>query len=365
MRRILYDNRIYMIYGEKQMVKDDGKKTDHSKDRDSIDTLPLADIPLSSENLRSAKLVKNSRMETNVEIFSDPLSGSLQVSPDSISDFLPTSAKDQEIINKLSGLYSFDVYSLRKNLKDLGVEVADAEALELSDEMKDGLSLYGLEFISPLVEKIYGSEREDLKSSEGLGRIIKDSDSTKVIENLRTIAAKTGMDLKEIPDFLKEYSDVYMSVAYYRYSFESISSDIERFLFWVEDLKTNREIVSNASHLAQLKQIEDVVRFLRTSIKERLAKFHSGFEMFWMDINRASFLNMRQQIEDNHGSMGAVLCGLMVKMHLWKKEFPNNDIGGPATRFKFILSEMEPGLAKLKDMENNARKKLGLLPVKV
>lgn len=333
-------------------------------ERDSIDTLPLSDIPLSSDNLKTAKLVKNSRMETSVEIFSDPLSGSLQVSPESIDDFLPTSEKDKDIINKLSGLYSFDVYSLRSNLEELGVQVEDAEALELSDEMKEGLSLYSIEFISPLIEKIYGSDREDLKSSEALGKIIQDSDKSKVIENLKKIADNTGMDLKEIPDFLKEYSDVYLSVAYFRYSFESISGDIERFLFWIEDLKASKEISSNPTSTTQLKQIDDIIRFLRTSIKERLAKFHSGFEMFWMDINRDSFLNMRKQIEDNHGSMGAVLCGLQVKMHHWKKEFPNNDVGGPATRLKFVSADLEPGLLKLKEMENNARVKLGLLPVK-
>lgn len=347
-------------------IIDDKKANDKkNKERDAIDTLPLSDIPLSSTGLKSAKLVKNSRMETSVEIFSDPLSGSLQVAPEAISDFMKTSPQDQEIIKKLSGLYSFDVYSLRSNLKSLGVEVEDAEALELSDEMKEGLSLYSLEFVSPLIEKIYGKDRENLKSSQDLSKIIKDSDVAKVKENLQKIAQRTGMQLVEIPVFLKEYSDVYLSVAYYRYSFESIAADTERFLFWLEGLKSVREVASNSQNLTQIKQIETIIRFLHASIRERLAKFHSTFELFWMDINRESFINMRKQIEDNHGSMGAVLCSLIVKMHLWKKEFPNNNVGGPSTRLKFALSEMEPGLMKLKDMENEARKRLNLPVVRI
>jgi len=347
-------------------VNDDKKSHDKkNKERDAIDTLPLSDIPLSSTGLKGAKLVKNSRMETSVEIFSDPLSGSLQVAPESISDFMKTSPQDQVVINKLSGLYSFDVYSLRSNLKSLGVEAVDAEALELSDEMKEGLSLYSLEFVSPLIEKIYGKDRDELKGSQDLSRIIKDTDIAKVKANLQKIAERTGMQLQEIPEFLKEYSDVYLSVAYYRYSFESIAADTERFLFWLEGLKATREIASNPQNLAQIKQIETIIRFLHASIRERLAKFRSTFEMFWLDINRESFINMRKQIEDNHGSMGAVLCGLIVKMHLWKKEFPNNNVGGPSTRLKFATAEMEPGLIKLKDMENEARKKLGLPLVKI
>src|SRR4051812_48756533 len=81
--------------------------------RDSIDKLPLANIPLSSNALKGAKLIKNARMETTVELHNDSLSGSLQVSPESIGDFMQTSPRDKEIIKSLASLHSFDVYSLR------------------------------------------------------------------------------------------------------------------------------------------------------------------------------------------------------------------------------------------------------------
>ncbi len=333
--------------------------------KDAIDTFPLESIPLSSSSLKQAKLVKNARMETAVEIHSDPLSGSLQVSPETISDFMSATPEDQAIIDKLAGLDSFDVYSLRSNLKSLGVEVQDVEALELSDDMKEGLSMYSLEFISPLVEKIFGRDREDLKSSAGLTKIIQDSDVSKVKSNLKLMAEKTGIPLAEIPEFLQEYSEVYLSVAYYRYSFESIGADIERFLFWVDELKTSREVTTNPIALKQCRITEAVIRFLQASIRERLVKFRSSFEMFWLDINRDSFLEMRKQIEENHGTMGAVLCGLVVKMNGWKKEFPSGTSGSPSARLKFIISEMEPGLLKVKDLENHARRMLGLSTIKI
>ena len=350
------------------MGKDkDNKQTaeELSVARDSIDKLPLANIPLTSNALKGAKLIKNARMETTVELHNDSLSGSLQVAPESIGDFMQTTPRDLEIIKSLAGLHSFDVYSLRTNLKKLGVEVEDAEALELSDDMKEGLSIYSMEFVRPLVEKIFGQGREDLHTSEGLMKIFRDPDMGRAKENLRIMAERTGSPLAEIPKFLEEYSDVFLSVAYYRYGFESVGPDVDRFLVWMRDLRAHRDTAASPKMAAQCKEVEDTMRFLTNSIRERLAQFQTGFETFWNNINHDSFLQMRKQIEENHASMGSVLCGMIVKMNLWKKSFPDNNVGGPSTRIKFVMTELEPGLIKLKELEHEARKRLGLRPIKV
>ncbi|MDE2337197.1 MAG: hypothetical protein KGL10_07785 [Alphaproteobacteria bacterium] len=343
------------------------QQTDQGRnaDKDAIDRLPLASIPLASSALKGAKLIKNARMETSVEIHSDPLSGSLQVSPDAVKDFMKTSARDQAIINSLAGLHSFDVYSLRSSLKKLGVEVENSEALELSDDMKDGLSIYSMEFIQPLVERIFGKGHEEMHSIEALQNLFKDPDIAQARQNLKTMAEKTGIPLAEIPQFLKEYSDVFLSVAYYRYGFESVGPDVDRFLFWMHELRSRRDTASSPKAATECKEVEETIRFLAGSIRERLAQFQNGFETFWKDINRATFMEMRTQIEENHASMGSVLCGLIVKMHLWKKEFPDNNVGGPATRLKFVMTELEPGLNKLKELEVEARKRLGMKPLNI
>ena len=349
----------------KKDKNDKHSEQNQNADRDAIDKLSLSSIPLASNALKGAKLIKNARMETTVELHNDPLSGSLQVAPENIGDFMKTSPRDQAIINSLAGLHSFDVYSLRTNLKKLGVEVEDAESLELSDDMKEGLSIYSMEFIRPLVEKIFGQGREDLHTSEGLQRIFRDPDMARVKENLKIMAARTGIPLADIPKFLEEYSDVFLSVAYYRYGFESVGPDVDRFLFWMHDLRAHRDTAASPKGAAQCKQVEETMRFLANSIRERLGQFQSGFETFWKDINHNSFQQMRTQIEENHASMGSVLCGVIVKMHLWKKEFPDNNVGGPSTRIKFVMTELEPGLVRLKDLELEARKRLGMKPVKV
>lgn len=108
------------------------------------------------------------------------------------------------------------------------------------------------------------------------------------------------------------------------------------------------------------RQPHQLLRFLSNSMKERLQKFNTGFEAFWTDINRRSFEDLRTQVEQNHNSMGGVLCGLVVKMRNWSAEFPDNNAGGPQKRIKFVVSEMEPGLDLLRRLEIEARKALGM-----
>lgn len=341
--------------------KDKNKKDEKKRkaELDAIESLPLDIIPLGSSTLKTARLIKNSRMETSVELYNDAVTGSLQVTPKSISEALSTSEQDQEIINQLAELHSFDVYSLRTSLKKLGLEVDDS-VLELSPDMKETLEKYSMGFIRPMVEKIYGAGEVELEEGEDLGKLFRDPDVQKVRNNLRVMTERTGIPMEDIPKFLENYNDVYLSVAYYRYSFETVSADIERFFEWIKDVKTHRDVTSSAQTLSHCKKAEDIMRFLYASIRERLGKFHASFEMFWDNINEESFKQLRETVEENHSSMGAVLCGLVVKMRSWEKEFPNNEVAGPSTRAKFVVSEMEPGLDKLKDMENAARRNLGL-----
>src|SRR5690606_20133984 len=97
---------------------------------DELDTLPLSLMPLTSNTLKNAKLIKNARLEPTVEPYNDPIAGSLQIYPEGIADQIAASERDQEIVSQLSNLSSYDVYSLRSSLKKLGIELADMEALE-------------------------------------------------------------------------------------------------------------------------------------------------------------------------------------------------------------------------------------------
>lgn len=337
----------------------DKNKAAKEQNMDAIDSLSLSMIPLTSTTLKGARLVKNSRMETAVELHNDPISGSLQIMPEDIADAFSGADRDQQIISQLASLNSYDVYSLRSSLKKIGVQV-DEDLLSLSDNMKETLNAYSFEFTRPLIEKIFGTGKIDAAAPGALQKIFRDPDVSKVRENLKTMTQQTGIALEEIPAFIEKYNDVFLSIAYYRYSFQGISKDMDRFLRWIQALQQVREVITTPRTLNSCKKVDDSVHFLSASIKDRLARFQSSFELFWSNINKESFEQLKKNIEDNHASMGAVLCGLIVKIRGWSKEFPEDNVGGPTKRAQFVMTELEPGLEKLKIMEAEARRRLGM-----
>jgi hypothetical protein len=282
--------------------------------QDAMDTLPLSIIPLTTQSLKSARLVKNKQMETMVELHGDPLSGSLQIRPEDVGRTFPNSKDDQAIITGLAALKSYDVYSLRTSLKQLGIEV-DARALELSSPMKEMLGQYALEFSRPLILNIFGTGSDYLNDPAGhLRKVLRDPDVARVQARLTLMAQTTGIPLAGVPEFLQTYSDLFLSVSYYRYSFERIGPDINRFWLWLADLRNHWEIKASPGALISCRTVEENLRFLCTSIRERQADFRVAFELFLGDMNSKSFERLRQQIAGNYTGLGAVLCGVVVKM---------------------------------------------------
>ena len=335
--------------GESLKFKSSGKDNVPLSDRDAFDILALCWFPLSTQSLKTARLVKNAQMETMLELGNDPVSGSLQIRPQDIAETFPGSASEQEIINKLSRLKSYDVYSLRNGLRQLGIDV-DAKALELSGTMKENLDAYLIDFTHPLVLNIFGSATEDVNNTEGLLRSFRDPDIARVRERLSLISQKTGIPMEEIPGFLRTYSDLFLCVAYYRYSLDRIAPDIDRILSWLAKLTTQREVIASPVAAASCRKAAEAVRFLSSSIGDRLSLFNAGFELFWRDTNRESFEHLRHMIEDDYADMGATMCGLVVKVRAWSKAFPDNSSGAPAMRLKYLMV-MLPGLERLRAME--------------
>lgn len=328
-------------------------------DRDAMDSLPLSIVPLESATLKAAKLVKNSQLETMVELHNDENTGSLQIRPADIpASFPQTSPQDLAIIDGLSALKSYDVFSLRSSLARLGIEV-DKAHLELSDETKARLERNSMEFIRPLIVNLFG-DGTDAPDSSSLTKLFRDPDISRVQQRLKIMSQKTGIPVDGIPAFLQNYRDMFLSTSYYRDSFDAIAPELSRFWIWLGELKAQREVAGSPRALATCNKVTALLRNLFTSTRDRQNKFRAAFEVFWRDMNPESFSRLRGQIEDNHSTMGAVLCGLGVKMRSWSAAFPDNNTGSAGTRIGYVTSELEPGLDQLMVIENDARVRLGL-----
>jgi hypothetical protein len=327
------------------------------RSRDSLHILPLGMLPVLTPGLKRAKLIKNARLETVVEIFHDRQSGSGQVSPEHLGSLFPTHRKelqgDMIQISKLSHINSFDVYSLRKELRRIGVKVNDARHLRISDKKRSELTSYMTGFTRPLLQQVYGSEERPINDLKDILQLLANPDREDALKNLRLLSDKLKVKLIDIPAFLEDYGDVFLSLAYFKNCLDGIVPEVQRFMRWASESKESEMVGRDRM---QVKMLNDVMRKLTditTSITGRFEAFDRRSKEFWTDISAESFRSVRHQIESHHVTIGGVLCGLAVKMALWKERFPNGG-GGPQKRVEFVRSEILPGLDHISQIERSA-----------
>ena len=118
--------------------------------------------------MRRARLIKNVRLQSVVELFTDVDAGSGQLEVEDLIaefDWDPTEPPaDLIMMRKLAYMPSYDVYSLRINLREQEIDIDDLSALQLSKSKMDELSEYMTDFTRPLIMQIYG---DDQNSGDG------------------------------------------------------------------------------------------------------------------------------------------------------------------------------------------------------
>jgi len=326
--------------------------------RDSLHILPLEIIPLDTPALRKARLIKNVRLETVVEMFHDRTAGSGQVKiqhlPDLFESYPAEIERDLVKLLKLSQASSFDVYSLRIELRRLQIDVNSCADLTLSDRKKAELTEYMRSFTYPLIQHVYGSENMNIGDVSDIIKMFAQPNREEAIKNLKMMADRLKVELTEIPTFLEEYGDIFLSLAYFRRCIDEVVPEVQRFVEWMNAVRGSAEIARDKRVLNTIDQISGDVTEITASITGRFENFDRRSKDFWTDINAETFRDIRKLITAHHVTIGGVLCGLVVKMDLWKERFAQGG-GGPNRRIEFVKSEILPGLSHIKMLERSAR----------
>ena len=326
--------------------------------RDSLHIMPLSIIPLETPGLLGARLIKNVRLETVVELFNDRSAGSGQVKVPHITTYFESNKVEIEHdlvkLLKVSEAPSFDVYSLRIELRRLEVAVNDHAQLTLSDQKKVELTEYMKSFTHPLIKHIYGAENVNISDVSDIIKMFSTPNRDEAIKNLRMMADQLKIQLHELPTFLEEYGDIFLSLAYFRRCIDEVVPEIQRFVEWMNEVRQSAEISRDRRLLKTIDQVAADVTEITASITGRFENFDRRSKDFWTDINADSFRTIRKLIAAHHVTIGGVLCGLAVKMNLWKLRFANGG-GGPNRRIEFVKSEILPGLSHIKALELSAR----------
>lgn len=333
------------------------RKSWEDEARDALHIMPLSAIPLETPGLQQARLIKNVRLQTVIEMFNDAATGSGQIAPRDVAvyfeSFKDEVERDLVKIEKIAQASSFDVYTLRLELRRLNININDHAALTLSDRKKAELTKYMTVFTRPLIEHVYGSEDVNIQSVDDIIRMFSNPNREEALRNLRMMADRLDIGLMDIPNFLEEYGDIFLSLAYFKKCLDEIVPEVQKFLAWMAEVRSSNEIKRDFRQARMLDDISRDLTDITTSITGRFESFDNRSKDFWRDINAQTFRSIRELITAHHVTIGGVLCGLAVKMDLWKHRFARGG-GGPNRRLEFIKSEILPGLSHIKSLEQAA-----------
>lgn len=335
------------------------KQRDLDFEKDSLHILPLYTIPLQTPALKGSRMIKNVRFESMIEVFRDDETGSGQVEPSRLGRMFdwPRGEKhpDGVLIAKLSLLQSFDVYSLRIQLRNLGIEVENIAALRLSAAKRATLEKYMRVFTRPLMALIY-AEDDDVGAGD-IGQLIemfREEDNARALNNLKRLSRKLQIILAQLPAFLTDYGDVFLSLAYFKDYYDEVSRKAERFRKKLAALRDEESLRSDEGLMATVDFVEEELDSVLASVGERIATFDKHSATLWENLTESSFQKVKVLIESNHSTIGGMLCGLHIKMSGFEDRFVKGTPVAPRQFADFVIADVKPGIDRIRNIERAA-----------
>jgi len=313
---------------------------------------------LETSGLRNARLIKNVRLNSVVEIFSGEETGSGQIEVDDIGTAFGWRRgmlhPDFSVLQKLARLPSYDVYSLRILLHKDGIGLADSSQLDVSDRKKNQLDDYLHQFTDPLIANIYGGADSEVAGLDDVMKIFRNPDVSKTRARLGEIADKLGIGIAEVPGFFESYGEVFLSICYYRQCLDQIKPAIIDFFETIGEIRVDWKLRHDHQLLKVCDQLETTVGNLAKLLNGRFEMVDTTTNKMWDEFSAERFRDVENMIQNNHVIMGGVLCALSVKMDAWSKRFPDRDAGGPIRRADYIVSDMRQGFETLGELRRRA-----------
>ena len=325
-------------------------------DRDSLHILPLSIIPFETSALKQALLIKNVRLKSVVEIFSGIGTGSGQLDIRAVGKEFgwEKSHPDMVVLHKLAGLNSYDVYSLRILLRAHGIEIENYDDLKLSNSKNQKLTSYMREFTHPLIVQIYGSDDMSIKEFKDVISLFQNPDLKAAIEKLKIMADKLGIEIDQVPVFLEDCGDIFLSFAYYRRCLEEIEPIIDNFLTSLEEIQSNYQLKTDKNLMHTCVTLHSTIKGLVMALNARFKHFDHYTKDMWDNLTAERFREVERMITNYHTTIGGALCSLSVKMNTWDQLFPSEESVGPTRLAEFIMSDMKQGIEKIQEIEKAA-----------
>jgi hypothetical protein len=326
------------------------------EDRDSLHTLPICILPVSTSVFRRARVVKNSRLESVIEFFSAAGCGRGQMDVSGVPKFLgleqATNHPDVKLLKTVATLPSFDVYSLRILLRAKGIPVVDSSTLKLSPAKVQELSSYMTAFTRPLNAEVFGADTQVTQFKDIVG-MFRGENADAVRLRLETLANRLGIPIEAIPRFLEDYADIFMSLSYYRHCLDHLLPQVQIFMDGLEMVRGNQQMKADRGLMDILRRMESTINGKLSNITGKVESFERSTNDMWRDLTADRFKKIESAVTRYHTSIGGALCALSVKMSAWVTQFPT-PAGGVGRRAAFLMSDMRQGLEYLEGQDDDA-----------
>src|SRR3954466_9645158 len=254
------------------------------EDRDSLHTLPISILPVTTPIFRRARVVKNSRLESVIEFFSGVGCGrgQMDITGDAKILALEKNAQHPEVklLQTVSRLPSFDVYSLRILLRAEGIRVMDSSTLKLSPTKIAELSSYMTSFTRPLMAEVFGADTRVTQFKDIVG-MFRAENADAVRLRLETLANRLGIPIESIPRFLEDYADIFMSLSYYRHCLDHLLPQVQIFMDGIDQVRGNQQMRSDRGLMEILQRMEGTINGKLSNITGKVESFERSPNDMW------------------------------------------------------------------------------------
>ncbi len=315
------------------------------EDRDSVHILPLSIVPLQTKGLERTRMIKNAKLESVIELFDDKKAGSGQIPVNAIRQvFTNIDSGDVNVLNKLSKLYSYDVYCLRIELRKLGISIDDKDALKLSEAKQAELHRFMRAFTQRVIMEVYGDNDDGVRNYNDVVKLFRHPDKKHAVSKLKMMSDKLGIRLEDVPVFLEDFGDIYLSVAYYREYWESVQPAFSDFVHSVEEIMEHHTLKQDRTLMKTCDKLYEKFAEMNQGMTKRFHTFESITDKMWDNIDSKRFDKFKGVVRENHSIIGGIICKLSVKMEAWLAKFPSENAGGAVKRAEYIRLTMQQGI---------------------
>ena len=151
------------------------------------------------------------------------------------------------------------------------------------------LNDYMQTFLEPLISSVFGPEAVQAADSRSLIQLIQNPDQQVARDNLMKLAQALGVEYTEIPRFLLDYGDVYLSLAYYQYCLDRIKPGLQNFFESLEMIRNSQHLRTNVMLTELCKKVEEKFQAVFAEVDSVFDIFRAITDDMWVDISSEHF----------------------------------------------------------------------------